>query len=253
MVNHRSSCDQIVAEFVIERYAAGQLTEAETAAFEAHLLTCDRCQRELTLAIAVRESLAEAEAVESDEKPAAPGRLPWRRMAVGLTLAAAAVAALLLIPRERVSSEFAELGRVTQPPVYLGVPVRQAPARPDSVFAEAMALYAAGDFGAAADGLARAVDAGAGPIPAEFFRGASLMMLDRPDEAEAAFAAVIEAGDSPYLSEAHFYRAKALLHVGRAGEAQAELQESVESADSGSEIAAAARALADSLEARMGG
>ena len=253
MVDNRFSCDQIVADFVIERYASGRLPDAETAAFEAHLLTCDRCQRELTLAIAVREALPEADAEAADEEPYVPRRLPWRGIAAGLTLAAAAVAALLLIPRERVSSEFAELGRVTQPPVYLGVPVRQAPARPDSVFAEAMNIYASGDYAEAADGLARAVDAGAGPVPAEFFRGASLMMLDRPEEAEAAFAAVIEAGDSPYLSEAHFYRAKTLLRVGRAGEAQAELRESVESADSGSEIAAAARALSDSLEARMGG
>jgi len=174
-------------------------------------------------------------------------------MSIGLTLAAAAVATVLFLPIGSESGPFAELGRVTQPPVYLGVPVRQAPARPDSVFAEAMNIYASGDYAEAADGLARAVDAGAGPVPAEFFRGASLMMLDRPEEAEAAFAAVIEAGDSPYLSEAHFYRAKTLLRVGRAGEAQAELRESVESADSGSEIAAAARALSDSLEARMGG
>lgn len=253
MVNHRSPCDQLVAEFVIERYAAGRLAEAETSAFEEHLLTCERCQEELTLAIAVREALRDGEAGVPDDEPAGHRRLPWRGITAGVTLTAAAVTALMLLQPGRISERVFELGRVTQPPIYLGVPVRQAPARPDSVFAEAMTLYAAADFASASAALARAVDAGAGPVPAEFFRGASLMMLDRPEEAATAFAAVIGAGDSPYLSEAHFYRAKALLRVGLVDEARAELRESAATPESGSEIAAAARALSDSLEAIMGG
>ena len=250
MNNHRTACDEFVAEFVIERYAAGQLPEAETAAFEEHLLTCGRCQSELTLAVAVREALPEAEAEEAEEDPTVPRRLPWKGMGVGLSLAAAAAVTLMILPRDRVSGEVAELGRVTQPPVYFGVPVRHAPARPDSVFGAAMSAYLAGEYSVAATGLEAAVEAGAGPVPAEFFRGASLLMLDRPADAEQAFSAVIDAGDSPYLAEAHFYRAKALLSQGRVDEAQVDL---AATSESDGEIAASAKALADSVEAGMGG
>jgi TolA-binding protein len=249
MINNRSSCDEIVADFVIERYAAGQLPEAETAAFEEHLLTCDRCQSELTLAVAVREALPEAEAAEQDEEPAVPSRLPWRGVGMGLTLAAAAAVVLLVLPRDRVSNQIAELGRVTQPPVYFGVPVRQAPARPDSVFGAAMSTYLSADYVGAVAGLEAALAAGGDPAPAQFFRGASFLMLDQPAEAEQAFSAVIDAGDSPYLAEAHFYRAKALLSQGRVDEAQVDLEATSES---DGEIAASARTLADSVEARMG-
>ena len=159
MNSHRSLCDQFAAEFVIERYAAGRLSETETQAFEEHLLVCDRCQEELTLAVAVREALPEGEA---DEESVAVQRLPWKGLGAGLTLAAAAVVAtVFLLPGGRVSGPIAELGRVTQPPVYLGVPVRQAPARPDSVFDAAMSAYALGDYSNAAAGLDEAMAAGA--------------------------------------------------------------------------------------------
>ena len=192
---------------------------------------------------------AEDSAGSSEPRPVEPRRLPWRGIGA-VILAAAAIAAVLLIPRDRVSEELAELGRVTQPPVYLGVPVRQAPARPDSVFAEAMSAYVAEEYAAAATGLEEALMAGAGSVPAEFFRGASLLMLGRPDEAERAFSAIIEAGDSPYLAEAHYYRAKALLSLGRASEALQELEAAV---NSEGDIRTLASALADSVEVEMGG
>ena len=75
MNRDRTACDEFVAGFVVERYVSGQLSDPETVAFEEHLLTCDSCQAELTLAIAVREALSETEAVE---EPAVVRRLPWR-------------------------------------------------------------------------------------------------------------------------------------------------------------------------------
>ena len=266
MNSHGKTCDAFVAGFVIERYAAGTLPEHESRPFEEHLLTCDRCQEELQLAIVVREALREADVRAapagsgSDEDPVRridlapdePPRLPWRGIGA-VTLAAAAVAVLLLIPRDHVSAEFAELGRVTQPPVYLGVPVRQAPARPDSVFGAAMMAYVAGDYEGTVTGLDAALAAGFEPAPAEFFRGASLLMLDRTDEAITAFDAVVAQGESPYLPEAHYYRAKALLTVGRPDDALVALHASTAVAPAGAEIAASARALADSIEVLMGG
>jgi len=248
MNNHTTSCDEFVAGFVIERYVAGQLSESETVAFEEHLLVCDRCQRELTLAVAVREALPAAETPpeQADAEPVTIRRLPWRGMGVAITLAAAAVATILILPRGRVSGPVAELGRVTQPPIYLGVPVRQAPARPDSVFGAAMSAYTAGDYSEAVAGLEAALAAGSDPAPSQFFRGASLLLLDRDRDAAGAFEAVVTAGESPYLAEAHYYLAKTLLRSGDAEGALAQL-ESASSADS--EIAALSRALADSVTA----
>ena len=246
MNNHRALCDEFVAGFVIERYVAGKLPESETEAFEEHLLVCDRCQEELMLAVAVREALPEGEA---DDEPLAVRRLPWRGVTVGLTLAAAAVATILILPIDRVSGPIAELGRVTQPPIYLGVPVRQAPARPDSVFNAAMSAYAMGDYSEAVAGLEAALAAGADPAPRQFFRGASLLMLDEPERAAEAFEAVIAAGESPYFSEAHYYLAKSFLRLGDTDGALAQLN----TAGAGEiEIAALARALADSVTALSG-
>jgi anti-sigma factor RsiW len=53
------TCDAIAARGVIERYLAGRLSEAEVETFEAHYLTCSHCQRELRLAIAIRDGLPE--------------------------------------------------------------------------------------------------------------------------------------------------------------------------------------------------
>lgn len=247
MNSHRSLCDQFAAEFVIERYAAGRLSETETQAFEEHLLVCDRCQEELTLAVAVREALPEGEA---DEESVAVQRLPWKGLGAGLTLAAAAVVAtVLLLPGGRGSGPIAELGRVTQPPVYLGVPVRQAPARPDSVFDAAMSAYALGDYSNAAAGLDEAMAAGADSAVSQFFRGASLLMLGEAEDATGAFREVLGAGSSPYLAEARYYLAKSLLQLGDP-ESAVEQLEAV--GDDAGEISRLAQALTDSVKAALG-
>ena len=54
------TCDAVAAQGVIERYLAGRVSEAEVEAFEAHYLTCSRCQRELRMAFAIRNGLPEA-------------------------------------------------------------------------------------------------------------------------------------------------------------------------------------------------
>lgn len=236
------SCDAVRARASIERYVAGTLPEPETAALEEHLLTCEPCQSEIRLAVAIREAL-----------PEVGQRRPWRPRWLGssvITVAAAAVlAGVLLISRDRVPDQLSELGRLTQPPVYLGVAVRQEPSPADSLFDEAMAAYMTGEFADAAVGLSRALAAGADTVPVEFFAGASLLMTDRPADAVAAFRTVIANGDTPYLAEARYYLAKALLGLGRADEALRELRAVP---DGTAEIASEARALADSVEAIVG-
>jgi anti-sigma factor RsiW len=242
-MNDRTSCDEVGAGFVIDRYVAGTLSESETAAFEAHLLTCERCQQDIPLAVAIREAVPEL-------KEGRTRRLPWFGPSIITLAAAAALTGVLLLSRDQVPDALTDLGRVTQPPVYLGVAVRQTPSRSDSLFDEAMAAYVTGDFATAATGLPRALAAGADTVPVQFFAGASLLMTDGPAEAAEAFRSVIRGGDTPYSAEARYYLAKALLRLGRTDEARSELRRIAESA---SEIAGQARALADSIEARVRG
>jgi len=252
------TCEVVAAAAMVERYVAGILPDSELEGFEAHLLLCQRCQEEVVQAVAVREGLREMKREEAergvaadDPKSPSPSRFSNIPLKVWLPAAAAAVVAgLVFFGPDRVPEAVSELGRVTQPPVYLGVAVRQTPASADSLFDAAMLRYVADEFGDAATGLDEALEAGTDPVPAQFFLGASLLMLDRPRDAVEALAVVIDSGSSPYLAEAHYYRAKALLRLGDVGPALAHLRAA---AAIPGEISSPALALADSLEAQMGG
>ena len=251
-------CKDVARAAMVERYVAGTLPESGLEEFEIHLLTCQACQDEVVQAVAIREGLRELEAGSTASastvgEARAPIRSRFRgvpaKVWIPLTAAAALVGIVVFGP-EQVPSAVSELGRVTQPPVYLGVPVRQEPASAESLFDDAMLRYVADDFQGAAAGLEEALEAGADPVPAQFFLGSSLLMLDRPKEATEAFGVVIQAGGSPYLPEAHYYRAKAHLRLGNAGAGLADLRAAAEIPG---EMSGPAQALADSLEARLGG
>lgn len=226
-----------------ERYVAGSLSPEEAEAFEEHLLECESCREEVRLAETIREALLE-------DEPPARGELPaWLRIAAALAMVTSLVlVAIVLVPGDDVDPGLAELGRVVQAPVYLGTSVRAPEGRPDSLFADAMDVYVAEDYAVAVDGLRATLAAGGDEPPVHFFLGASLLMIDRPEEAAEAFAAVEAAGDSPYLDEARFYRAKALL---RQGDADAALDFLRDAADGGGAVAGHAAMLADSVRAAM--
>ncbi len=229
------TCEMVAEQELVERYLSRSLPESEAADFEAHYLTCANCQGLLRLGVGVRHTLG------ASVEPSRRGR--WMLVAGSLGLAAGLAGILLLRPEN--PSALTNLGGVVQAPLYLGIPVRsEPPASPDSLFAEAMQHYALERFDRAATGLEAALRAGVDPAPAEFFLGASRLMLDRSRDAGAAFERVISLGDSPYLSEARYYRAKTLLRLGRGSEALAEL-EAVPAANS--VVGVTARALADSI------
>ena len=58
-MEHELNCDEITDRALIEGYVGGRLGEADVEAFESHYLTCERCQNELRLALAIREALPE--------------------------------------------------------------------------------------------------------------------------------------------------------------------------------------------------
>ncbi len=220
---------------LVPRYLARRLSEQEQEAFEAHFLTCARCQHDLELGLAVRGLL-----------PRQP-RVRWRGWAaVGSLAAAAAIGALLLLPSRGGSEALRALGAVRQAPIYLGIPIRAGtPSLTDSLFAAGMTQYLDEHYERATGELEKAVRAGPDAAPLEFFLAASLLMTGHAAEAAAGFAKTVALGDTPYRAEAHFYRAKALLQLGRRTDAERELAEAVKS---GGVIGAYAKSLTDSLQ-----
>jgi len=252
------TCEMITDDGIVDQYVAGTLPEEEYESFENHLIECRACQDEVVQAVAVREGLGALGEESPGREPPTAGptvrsRSRWKAISpkVWLPVAAAAVVAgLVFFGPDRVPEAISELGRVGQPPIYLGVPVRQEEAAAESLFDLAMTHYMADEFSDAAAGLRMALEAGADPIPAQFFLGASFLMLDRPREAAGALGVIIDLGPSPYQAEAHYYRAKALLRLGEVGPALDDLRGA---AAVPGEIAGPAQALSDSLEAQMGG
>ncbi len=222
---------------LVERYVAGSLGGLERDRFEDHLLACDVCQADIRAGAAIRAELA-------TDAAAVPRAKARRRWLVPVALAAAAIVAIAVFVPRRGDSRLTALGRIIEPPIYLGVELRGAPQRADSLFDAAMTAYAAHDYAAAASGLEQALSAGVDSAPSLFFLGASRLVTDQPDAAAAAFRGVIALGESPYLPEAHYYLAKSLLREGKADVALRELR-MVQSSDS--TVVAGAVALADSI------
>jgi hypothetical protein len=241
MPTHDLSCDDVEARDYAARYAAGVLESPELEDFEAHLIACARCQSIVRSSVGLRRAL---QSTAQGER---------RRSVRPIALAGLAVAAstILLIGgvmlRDRSAIGLRDLGRLDQPPIYLGVPVRASAQPAESTFARAMSAYAAGRYGDAAAGLNEAARRGAPVEPTTFFYGASLLMLDQPSQARDAFARVIAAGDNPYSAEAHYYRALAVVRLGDADGALADLRAI---AGGESDPAPAARTLIAKLEAR---
>ncbi len=95
-------------------------------------------------------------------------------------------------------------------------------ASPTAAFAAAMAPYGRGDPAAAEAELARFLAAHPGHTEASFYRGVSLLMLGRPDEARALLESAAASSHPP--AEARWYLALALLKSGDASAALLELE-----------------------------
>ncbi len=222
-----------------QRYAAGTLSAAEAAAFEDHMVGCERCATEVRLTAGLRRVMRETPVA----LPASTARrVRW--IAGAAMLLAASIATFMLMPGRR-DTELRALGSFAEPPAFVGMSVRALPQHADSLFADAMAAYVARRYDAAAGGLRDALTAGVDSIPATFFMASAELMAGNPRVAEVAYARVIVAGEAAagYLPEAHLFRARALLQLGRGAEALTDLA----AVDRDSDRGAAAAALADSV------
>ncbi len=224
------ACETVAERGLLECYVAGTLQDEDARALEKHFLQCRRCQADIKVIAGVREEL---------QAPVA-SRLTRGRW-TGLTAAAlaAAVVAVMVFPRHAAREPLTRLGAMGEPPIYLGVPVRNEITH--IAFDSAMRVYERRDYRQAAELLTRV--RGSDSVPALFFRASSLLLLGKARQASAEYARVIAAGHSPYVAEARFYRAKALLLEGQGAEALVELH-SIHGDD---EIAVRARLLGDSV------
>lgn len=94
-------------------------------------------------------------------------------------------------------------------------------APPPAAFAAAMSSYARGDYAAAEAELSRFLATHPGHAEAGFYRGVSLLMLGRPDEAKPLLKSAAVSSRPP--AEARWYLGLALLKSGDAAAALAEL------------------------------
>ena len=113
-MEHKLNCDEIADRALIEGYVAGRLGEADTEAFESHYLTCERCQNELRLALAIREALPEVREAGLH----APAELEvsvissrFRGRTAAALAAAAVLAGLLLVRPFKLNEESAPVHR----------------------------------------------------------------------------------------------------------------------------------------------
>ena len=79
-------CQDLAARRRVTGYVAGTLAPQETREFEAHLITCEWCQEEVRLAVAIRDELAAHSADATTKR-----RLSWVLAGGGAVAAAAAV------------------------------------------------------------------------------------------------------------------------------------------------------------------
>jgi hypothetical protein len=215
-VSEPTVCPVVDAPSLAEQYVAGRLSGAERAAFEDHFVACAACQKEIRLAAALRTTV---HALPGEINFARPRRRGPSGRLIGAGIALAAGFAAVMLLRTAWSPAVVALGRVLEPPVYLGVAVRGTPGRADSIFDRAMTAYAARRYAEAAAGLRSALAAGQDSVPTEFFLGASLLLSDDARAAAVTLEHVVAKGDTPYRGEAQLYQAKALLRLGRGREA----------------------------------
>lgn len=222
------TCEQVRENSVSEKYLAGRLSEPQRQEFEDHFAACDECFAAVETLSAVKDAL--------QSRPRPPVRKPaatWRWVlaaAAGLAVVAIALqvarlrqAPVLSRPAVNRYTELAEFN----PPPWNPVRVRSAETAADSAFKHAMETYPRHDWPACVAGLSRLAAENGAPLAARFYLGICRLETHDPAAAATALSAVIGAGDTPYLEEAHFYRAKALLAQGDAAAARAELQKTV--------------------------
>lgn len=239
------SCEEFDKPEILARYSAGQLSEAESQAWEEHYFGCDRCFADLQSYQAIRQELAAAapairqEVLQRQQQEAAraAGRShPWQWLLAGLAVAALLGAFGLWTSfhrREHVAAP--DIARATpaqsyeewarfEPPKYQPLQLRDAAGEPagNSTFSRAMRRYQQHEFKEAQSELQAVVTAEPTRTEARFYLGACELFDGQPAAALANLQPVTTA-DSPYQEEARWLMAKAYLRQHSLADARREL------------------------------
>ncbi len=218
-------------EAALLAFYRGRLSETESESIRGHLGACAACVE------VARDARAFLGAVEPASQRSRPSGYAWLAAAA---VAAAALLAGLWLARHRFAGPPSESSARTAPaPVspwrdlsvaaadYRAVApedelaFRSGEGAAAAGFAEAMVPYARGDYAAADAALGRYLEAQPHQPEASFYRGVSLLMLGRPEEARPLLA--FSASAVPAPGEARWYLALALLKSGATAAAVADL------------------------------
>ena len=211
------------------RYVAGTLDAVTVEAYEPHLVGCADCQQRVRTAATVRSALQ-----------AASGAKPVRR-GTWIAAAAAVAAAIVVFVVVRGADDVRALSQF-DPPTFVGVRTRGSSDSADARVLRAMEAYNAGDYRAAARGLAGA-DADSSAAVA-FYLSASLLQIGDADGALRAARRAQHPAENPYATDASLVAAKAWLRKRRTDSALVELDRAAGAVGA---AGAHARALRDSV------
>lgn len=251
------TCEDVRSGELVERYARQELDDAAQDAFEQHYFSCAECFSEVQTVLGVRQALAgrkkrplawyavgalaasllitlgvlwtfqSSPHTAGQNPPAAIARTP------AAPVAPATPAPVTKSPPQADGPGLQLLARV-DPPAYLPSTLRGPGTDGPDDMETAMQLYSSRRYREAIPALAAVVEKTSGnrQLMAELYLSICQLVARQPATATKTLNRLIQAGDSPYLEEAHFYLAKAYLQANRPGLAEQELRRTVDLHDS---------------------
>jgi len=208
-------CKAVAENDIIERYFAGELSEAKSEALEEHFFECNGCSDALKDHAAVRAVLSELPRAEPAQSLRFGSQInPWWLLAAAV-LALGLGLVLWLAPWVGPPSSQAVLASaVVEAPPYEPRELRTMTGEGERRFHEAMTAYEEGAFAEAIPGLEAAVELDPDLDKARFYLGACYLLEDQPDRAIASLSRIAQMEDPQRREWAYLYRAKAHLRVG---------------------------------------
>ena len=225
------TCQEVERDELAERYVLGQLGDREQAAFEDHYFDCAACLEHVRALQDVREELSAPTAAVRPRR--------WPRTVAAIAAAAALVLAVRVgqqmwtepvlppssAPRPDIVLPAPPAQTTIALPPYTPPRLRGVPSEAQRLFEAAMVSYRAGNCAAATPGLQRALEADGSVIRARFYLAACDLHENRVTEGVTNLRSVIDAGESPYLEDAHFLLAQARMQQGDLAAAREELRQ----------------------------
>ncbi len=219
-------CKAVTENDILERYFAGQLSEAESETFEEHFFECNGCSEALKDHVAVRAALSELPRTE----PAQPNRFgaqihPWWLLAAAALVLGLGLAFWLAPWNGPPSGQAVLASSEVEAPPYEPRNLRTVAGGGERLFNEAMTAYQDGAYAKAIPGLEAAIELDPDLDKAHFYLGACYLLEDQPDRTIDSLSRIAQMENSQYREWAYLYRAKAYLRLEDLESARKDLSE----------------------------